>query len=276
MDIPPKKIKSEQTEQLVKWEKDFLSNKSVILYKYRGDIYRDILTLKNNQIYIPTLEQLNDPNESCLSMYSVFKDLKLMQKNMIAIPKIYEQAGMELPETMEEQILDCIKDVDQVEKGLQVLYDNGYFSLCKRNNIECLWSYYGNSHKGFCIGYDVNELIKTLKYKCIFEVKYTLDRLAPKGEELSEMLKDPITFLRDVTASKSKAWEKEEEVRIVSYDYGYIDIIPSAIRSIYIGAKCSDSDKKLIIRSLKDRKIDFYQMKFKHDSFTMVSELIET
>ena len=46
------------------------------LYKYRADIYRDLLTLVNNQIYAPTAQNLNDPAETIVNdskMYEVFR-----------------------------------------------------------------------------------------------------------------------------------------------------------------------------------------------------------
>lgn len=64
--------KEELFAQQTEWERNFCSGNSKRLYKYRCDIYRDLFALQNNLVYIPSREQLNDPNESCLNLSEVY------------------------------------------------------------------------------------------------------------------------------------------------------------------------------------------------------------
>ena len=107
------------------------------LYKYRADIYRDLLTLVNNQIYAPTVQNLNDPAETIVNDSKMYEVFNLMEKSGLPIniakdnyAKIIAQARTEL----------------------------GIFSLSKTVVNELLWAYYTNGHKGFCIEYDSEQL----------------------------------------------------------------------------------------------------------------------
>ena len=111
------------------------------LYKYRADIYRDLLTLVNNQIYAPTAQNLNDPAETIVNDSKMYEVFNLMEKSGLPIniakdnyAKIIAQARTEL----------------------------GIFSLSKTVVNELLWAYYTNGHKGFCIEYNLEELEKSL------------------------------------------------------------------------------------------------------------------
>lgn len=238
------------------------------LYKYRGDIYRDILTIKNSQIYIPNWKDLNDPNESSINFNNMLCEVDNIKKFGSYLHKndITNQANA------------CIDFINGLENKI------GIYSLSKRNDIESLWAYYSNGHKGFCIEYDAEKLIEYLSkdnnFYSFTNVVYKNDRYSPSIDEFINITSNQEGVKRiylDYYSVKSKAWEKEEEVRFVfntSRIYKRID--KSFIKAIYIGTRCSDEDKMLIINSLKDIVKEFYQMKFQNDSFEMYSELIET
>ena len=234
------------------------------LYKYRGDTYRDILTIKNSQIYIPNRKELNDPNESSVNFGNIRYEIENIKRVRSNLQKIINQANA------------CIDFINDLENNV------GIYSLSKRNDIESLWAYYSNGHKGFCIEYDAEKLINCLRkdnnFYSFTNVVYKNDRYSPSMDEFINITSNQEGVNRiylDYYSVKSKAWEKEEEVRFVfstSRMYKHID--KSFIKAIYIGARCSDEDRRLIINSLKDMVKDFYQMKFTNDSFEMYYEPI--
>ena len=246
-------------EQFTDWEKNFWVGENPRLYKYRGNLYRDLLTLQNNLLYIPSREELNDPNESSLNLADVYKAIDLVEK--IYLPK----DGTSLRKEMEEFI-----------GGI------GIFSMCKIPNAECLWSYYSNGHRGFCIEYDaiiLREVFRDLGILShVLELEYNFERTVPTIYNIGEELSKNVQFLRKTTASKSRNWAGEQEVRFILRDKSkYIDISDKAVTGIYMGARCSDFDKKLIVKAIKSMgncDIKLYQMKFKDDSFDMDSEEI--
>ena len=55
------------------------------LYKYRAEIYRDLLTLVNNQIYAPTAQNLNDPAETIVNDSKMYEVFNLIEKSGLSI-----------------------------------------------------------------------------------------------------------------------------------------------------------------------------------------------
>ena len=227
------------------------------LYKYRSDIYRDLLTLVNNQIYAPTVQHLNDPSETIVNdskMYEVFDFI--------------EKSG--LPKNIAKD--NYAKIVDQVRTKL------GIFSLSKTVCNELLWAYYANGHKGFCIEYDFEQLKKSISkghLHSIFNVQYKNDIPEFSINSITDNLVDDTQFLKCLIATKSMAWEREEEIRITLYSSGLLGISPESVTGIYFGFRMPESDKELIKASLASRDIKYYQMELKPNSYLLEAELIK-
>lgn len=252
MDIDIKEL--EQDNNPTDWENKVSSNLPISVFKYRSDFYRDLLMIKNNQIYIPNRGKLNDPNESCLDFSELNREFKTWK--------------LKHPHD---------KKIDDVKNFLKKeIYDVGIFSLCKNNRTECLWSYYANGHCGFCIEYDLNELKRSLnaKVRNILEVKYKYKRYNVNIENLTEILKHKLAYIRYIQFTKSYEWKQEKEVRIVTESSGFYNISDNCVKAIYLGTKCSDNNKKLVLNTLKNTNIKFYKMKFKPNNFGMYSKLL--
>ena len=103
------------------------------VYKYRANIEingekRDTMQLTQNIIYASDMRNLNDPFEGS-----------------VELPKSYEHEHWVTP-------------------IMQKLYSAGIYSLSKPKDgetfpcNELLWAHYANSHKGFCIEYDLEKI----------------------------------------------------------------------------------------------------------------------
>ena len=238
------------------WEEQFMLGKSVSAFKYRCDFYRDLLTLKNNQIYIPNPKLLNDPNEGYLDFSEFYKELAELEKDY--------------PDS------ERIKNIKRLLK--EESENVGIFSLSKYCTIECLWSYYANGHKGFCIEYDLTKLQKSFKtdLEYLLEVTYKSDRESINIDETEKLLKyNKKAFVRYFHFTKSKEWEQEQEIRIVTYNRGYCDITKDCIKAIYFGKRCSDENINLTMNTLKEFNIQYYKMDFKTDNFGMIYKPIK-
>ncbi len=240
-------------EQTTEWERFFWSEDSPRLYKYRGDIYRDLFALQNNLVYIPSREELNDPNESYIVFDNLYKDIDSFEENSISLKNEFK------------------------EKFQNV----GVYSMSKSPCIDCLWSYYANGHKGFCIEYDAKKLFYPFKGEDWFfnlEVGYETKRVNPTTSEFRKYFSKRWDFMRKTTATKGRNWAHEQEVRFVldkkSY---YLQITSDTVKGIYIGAECPKKDKSLIIDTIRsiNERIKLYQMKFCKDSFDMCFEEIK-
>lgn len=227
------------------------------LYKYRADIYRDLLTLVNNQIYAPTVQNLNDPAETMVNDSKIYEVFNLIEKSGLPINIAKDNYA---------------KIIAQARTKL------GIFSLSKTVFNELLWAYYANGHKGFCIEYDFEQLQKSLSNRQlhgIFNVQYKNDTPEFSMNSITYNLVDDTQFIKCLIATKSTAWECEEEIRITLYSSGLLGISPESVTGIYFGLRMAESDKELVKNSLKGRNIKYYQLKLKPNSYLLEAELIK-
>ena len=227
------------------------------LYKYRADIYRDLLTLVNNQIYAPTAQNLNDPAETIVNDSKMYEVFNLIEKSGLSI--------------------NIAKD-NYAKIIAQVRTELGIFSLSKTVFNELLWAYYTNGHRGFCIEYDFEQLQKSFPdglLQSTFEVQYNNDTPEFSINSIINYLENDAQFVKCLIATKSMAWEREEEIRITLYSSGLFEISPESVTGIYFGLRMPDSDKELIKNTLKGRNIKYYQMKLKPNSYLLEAELIK-
>ena len=226
------------------------------LYKYRADIYRDLLTLVNNQIYVPTVQNLNDPAETMVNDSKMYEVFNLIEKSGLPINIAKDNYA---------------KIIAQARTKL------GIFSLSKTVFNELLWAYYTNGHKGFCIEYDFEQLQKSFPdglLQSTFEVQYNNDTPEFSINSIINYLENDAQFVKCIIATKSMAWEREEEIRITLYSSGLFEISPESVTGIYFGLRMSESDKELIKKTLKGRNIKYYQMKRNPNSYLLEAELI--
>lgn len=234
-------------------------------YKYRGGrgildkdghsiFERDITTLANNQLYLPTKDGLNDPTEG------VYKNDML---------KMFFNLFSEYSNNVEEQYN---KFTDKFSKV-------GVYSLSKSFDNELLWAYYASGHTGFAIEYDIDALEQSLNYNTYvrqlykFDVEYLndvpkIDMSTIRGNEIIEMLKRFI-------GTKSSSWAHEKEVRLIFENTGLLDIDYKAVTAIYFGCKMPDGDIDYIMEKLKGRGVKYFKMVNVNHSYRFEAKEIE-
>lgn len=205
------------------------------VYKYRANLSvnnkkRDTDCLVNNLFYASEMRQLNDPFEGS-----------------IALPTSLQDESWTLP----------IK---------RDLYEVGIYSLTKLGSNdsfpanELLWAHYADSHKGFCIEYDLDSLIdkgaKEYDLRNVIHVAYSHER--PSIDKYT--IQSSLEVQKRVFGTKSLAWKYENEVRLVFQTAGLKQLPRKAVTAIYFGLRISLEDRKEIIQKLSSRNIDFYQM----------------
>ena len=234
-------------------------------YKYRGGqgildkdgksiFERDVATLVNNQLYLPTKDRLNDPTEE------VYGDNAL---------RIFFNAFSEYSHNVEEQYN---KFTDKFGKV-------GVYSLSKTFDNELLWAYYASGHTGFAIEYDIDVLEQSLNYNTYiqllykFDVEYLndvpqIDISTIRGNEIVEMLKRFI-------GTKSSSWAHENEVRLIFENTGLFEIDFKAVTAIYFGCRMPDGDINYIMEKLKGRGLKYFKMVNVNNSYRFEAKEIE-
>ena len=210
------------------------------VYKYRSNYDLDLKLLSRSKIYAPNKHLLNDPFEGIV-ISKIFDDYELIKPYLS--PSNYEYR------------------INLVKKLLVQIGYLGIYSLSKTWNNELLWVHYSNSHKGFCIEYELDDLLlgktKTVIFPEILEIEYSKK---PPIYSLDGMDKiDKKQLLNILIGTKSIPWKYEKEVRVLFKDNGEQDINDKAIKSIIFGAHASDENiNKTIIQMTN--KLKYYKI----------------
>ena len=174
-------------------------------------------------------------------------------------------------------------------------------SLSKNYDSLLMWSYY-NCHKGICIGIDME---KADKYLSRIRASTILGYLKIEAQykdiiEKPDFFKSEQDLWQYQLSTKAKAWEHEQEVRLVIVDptgttpyyvpkeflnkelidYKEIRFIPKlgdeCYDSVYLGVNIDDEKRREIIKAAKNLNptIKIYQMKVDADAFKLQTEQI--
>ena len=117
-----------------------------MVYKYRGGAFdRDLAALEHDYFWAANIESLNDPCEAISDRAGLKKELEFMFK-VFGVSKNSETRN-------------SFKNLlNQVDTLIDSTIKRGVLSLSKSYNHQLLWSHYADSHKGYCVGYDVSVL----------------------------------------------------------------------------------------------------------------------
>lgn len=199
-----------------------------------GEYAKDTLIhLMNNQIYAPSVTQMNDP----------FED---------------RWYGCDLENLMNRQDPDMRGRVDR----------RGVFCLCSSTDSNfplskdaiLMWSHYADSHKGFCVMFSDKILKSDAQDFVKMEAKYIKEQveidqtIAYSPESNDELLR--------IIEHKSDIWERESEVRLCYPCSGeYHKIEDSAIIAIFCGCNISDYNKALLYGIAHYKNWQFYELR---------------
>ena len=173
--------------------------------------------------------------------------------------------------------------------------------LSKVYDSLLMWAYY-NSHKGICIGLNIEAVLKCCQQKFLgmmppypLEVKYRDIHQKP------DYFKD-FSSWNDLLTTKAKEWEHEQEVRLITKDpmwvragrdiphelyeeelvdgkeiRHYPQLTGECFESIYLGVNIYPKNKDEIIEAAKklNPEIKIYQMTIDPEAFKLKEKEIE-
>jgi len=241
-----------------------LDNIPKILYKYRSfdpGGYSLKLAL-NGEVYFSSAEYFNDPFDNYFIPWSESDNLEGEELRFY----LHGKALQHHPEADEQTINEY------VEKGLEYHYlrkigDPQALKLVRKTQIENwgiasltanpkslpMWGYYGDCHKGLCIGLRTlkvalhqRKLCQQNKLLLLHKVKYSeiipevcID-ISPKGISKSE--RDEIEATLYI---KSYQWKHEDEYRLIFSQYVAKNYIfgKDSVAEVIIGAKASKDNR---------------------------------
>jgi len=222
----------------------------MLVYKYRSGTENDLKALENNQYWSSSIEQLNDPCEAITDTKRVKKILNYIGRKVGA------------KSTDDFKLIN-----DNTDEVLSLDNKMGIYSLSKTPLDELLWAHYANSHKGFCIEYELDTLLKNDGANHIHSFPVLYSKKPPSIGFLDIIKNKQNELVKKFAFYKSKRWEYEQEYRIVTSKIGLNSYNYKALKSIYFGLKINDSNKEEIINLLKGREINFYQIELEKNSY---------
>lgn len=236
----------------------------MIAYKYRfgrwtkddngKDIFeRDMELLSNDTIYIPTIEQLNDPAEA------LFDD-SLFNLQMKLFKPFASSSSM-------ERVNDALRDLYNKVRS------SGIYSLSKEPTNELMWAYYASGHCGYAIIFDTEILSRSfreVKYDNMYEIDVVYSINLPQFD-ITKISRQKIEdTLQCFVGNKSQAWKHETEHRLV-FDKGgrKLKIDYRAVKGFVFGSRMPEDDIDFIMKTFSGRDLDYSKIELKDNSYEL-------
>jgi hypothetical protein len=244
------------------------------LYKYRKfDEYTEQI-ISNGIIYVPSPLEFNDPFDCRIPVLIEGNENDFRQF-------LFQYFKNEYPEALFDQINQLTEKQLAEGKHKNRLYMNermkkairsqliktGVYCMSGKNDDILMWSHYADSHKGYCIEFEGNEVISFLN----------------KAKKVTYQKKLPVlnffdsTWLNKALLTKSNCWEYEEEWRIISVEGpGLYELPNGVIASVILGCQMPENHKNKIISIVTNskKKIQLYQAIKKEFEFGLDIKLI--
>ena len=184
-------------------------------FKYRSMENMNLRSLADNRIYLSRPKDFNDPFDCILYRQMNYLDNKVFR-----------------------EVIDRIKA----------------FCVSATNKSILMWSHYADSHKGFCIEYQIDRsyLDNVEVHSHFNEIDYRKDY--SREEKF-------INIFNDAFFVKNKIWKYEKEYRLLTYNQPENYLPSPRIRSITFGLECSNSNRERVKDAVKHHSnIEFFQV----------------
>lgn len=240
----------------------------MIAYKYRpgrgvkdsegNDVFkRDIDLLADDSIYVPTVDQLNDPSEAFFNDEAFNFSLRLIRS-----------------------LVDN-NSVNRVEESFRNLIANihssGVYSLSKEIRNELMWAYYASGHSGYAIIFDTGVLSKSFgrgKWGGMYEFDVKYSPTVPLFD--MNKVNNQQEWMLCLIGTKSMAWKHEAEHRLI-FDTGgrCMKIDYRAIKGFVFGCRMEDADIDYVMKSFAGRDMEYYQVVHRDKSYELSLESLD-
>ncbi|MFN8395082.1 MAG: DUF2971 domain-containing protein [Bacteroidia bacterium] len=246
-----------------------------IVYKYRSwsnKNHRRILT--NNEVWMASPGIFNDPFDCRIEMdFDNLSDVELLQWGNAIVNSTKEEAIAENidVEAKRQEWAVRVRDKPALKRECENLVQEALFkklgilSLSSVWDNTLMWSHYGDSHKGFCIGFNEHVLRESKCFDGGNNVSYQ-----KQFPVLNPLRMKPEDF-RIRWSIKAQQWNYEEEYRLFKMDFSPDSNEDSAWRSrivpedsiaeVVIGTEMSSTHRNELVSICHQRKIPVYQAK---------------
>jgi hypothetical protein len=243
-----------------------------IVYKYVS-FKTALRILLKKQIKFSIPSDFNDPFDCYheLLKFEITEDFVKdhLSKGILVLSE--EEKKMEMPELLNHLRGTYTFDNTTVEEVFTSAKTQLWISCFSQIYDEMLlWSHYGNNHKGICIGFNFDGLLKTFDF-IPTEVKYVNE-----FEKFNYCL-DVDRALEYLISTKYERWNYEKEIRIRTHpmrapgmtDNGIVPIHTDSVSKIILGCNCNINLDRLKdrLRKVGYENIEIIKLKKSKDRF---------
>ena len=243
--------------------------------------------------YVKCMKKVNaliSPNKTELPSVSMKRNImadinKYVRKNippmlyrytsmsLNAISSIFEESVYMLPASKMNDVFEAAPfgecsppniNAREINRCQEELYLKAF--TYSQNNI-LMWSHYGDSNKGICIGYDFREASNDV-VQHLYPVQYSNTRFSDSIAQ--NIASHPFLCLR-----KSKCWEYEKEFRLIYPKDEIPDdqiIFLNCIKEVQFGCHVRQQQIDMIKELVAGKNIKLYRTMQKEHSFELTRE----
>lgn len=261
------------SKMITEEEPSFIKRKNQYLPKYLVKYYRvsenSIESLKNDTVWFDKPLNYNDPYDCSITITGELVRTYIEQKIADLECKVGKLDSINKNELYDFQFSEF---VDRLNEHIK----NSCLISCFSTEVDSMlmWSHYADSHKGFCLVYDISEIdANNMIRKNLYSVIYNENKF-DIGYYLNRALEPKYPFIASL-CWKSKEWSYENEYRIVlpcsevnckPQLYNFIKPI-----QIFLGSNINKEDKDKIENLGIDRGIKVNQMSCNAQKYSLIS-----
>ena len=224
--------------------------KTNLAYKYLALNSHLFALLINKELYFSSPEKLNDPFDC--------------QFNLLAALDAAGVAISKLPGGMKHSVTERLTLLGGLESVFEKMENDwlkiGVLSLSKCLNNPLMWTHYAHDHKGLCLEFELREPFIGVNVKNqiigLTSVRYHkknpflayFEEVASTGN-ISGWDEFWVEMLSIGMASKTRAWLREKEIRVLRKMPGTVPFEFEMLRSVIFGNRMIDKDR-MTIRNL--------------------------
>ena len=263
-----------------------LNNGSIpkVLYKYRdwgSDRHKKSLT--DLQLWRSSPIEFNDSYDCKIPFdYSILKNEVARRAFFSNALRSLEEAGYSIQRLYTEEPFESVVDrvvneltfenfdTNRATKQYYEMFaqEVGIYCTTPHNDNILMWAHYGNNSRGFCIGYDSEEMIKRDYFEVCMKINYVDSLDIPMADPLGDIYKNT----EEICGNKFMIWSYEDEYRFIKLGLQdrLVYLHPKCIYSIVLGPAISEEHKVEIIQTLqkeKFRHVRLYQARESNRQF---------
>lgn len=217
--------------------------------------------------------QNQDPYKICMEQLTEYQNDRSDLLKVIALGAVSNN----MDNTVSE-IVQCLDDeIDEMISTQMTPFKNiGVACFTDRNDSIPMWSFYSDSHKGFCVEYEIDRLMSPHLLPVIYSderissddmVREALYRKGSNFDERTIMKTLMFTILH-----KSMEWQTQNEWRLVltpEYLENKNPLKVGRIKKVFLGAKMSEYEQMVITEICRRKGYECYKMELEKSRYAL-------